>query len=99
MSITVTKNEANEPPRNEITVAVDEGGVMTAVALYRNDSSGRVLVRQQPSAGFDSRTVHDYECPYGEAVTYDWTATFIDPNEYSASFTEDWSSYPTGWSG
>lgn len=99
MAISVTPEEDFEPPRNEITVAVPTGSVMTAVEIFRNDSSGRGLIRTQPSAGFDERTVYDYEAPYGEVVTYDWTATYVDPDEYTPSFTEDWSSYPTGWTG
>jgi hypothetical protein len=65
---------------------------MSAVAVYRNDSNGRTLLRTQPSAGFDSRTVTDYECPYEENVTYDWTATYSDPASASTVWNEAWSS-------
>lgn len=65
---------------------------MASVAVYRNDSAGRSLLRSQPAAGFDSRTVIDYECPYGEVVTYDWTVTYTDPSVYSTVWNELWAS-------
>lgn len=99
MTITVTPDVAFEPPRNEIEVAVPVGDVMTAVSVWRNDSSGRHLVREQPSAGFDSRLVYDYEMPYGVAVTYDWTATYFDPDDLTPTLSEPFSSWPGSWTG
>jgi hypothetical protein len=84
VTITAVADAAGTPPSVDVTVTSGVGTVMSSVALWRNDSSGRSLVRSQPSAGFDSRTVTDYECPYGESVTYDWEAT------YTSSFTSVW---------
>lgn len=88
MTITAVADAAGTPPSVDVTVEVTAGGVMSSVALWRNDSSGRSLVRTQPSAGFDSRTVTDYECPYDEAVTYDWTTTYS--GTFTTVFTETW---------
>lgn len=65
---------------------------MSSVSVWRNDSSGRSLVRSQPAAGFDSRTVLDYECPFEQNVTYDWEATYIDPTSLVTVFNETWAS-------
>jgi hypothetical protein len=99
VTITVTADVAFVPPRNEVEVSVPTGNVMTSVNVWRNDSSGRSLVRSQPSAGFDERTVFDYECPYGQNVTYDWAATYYDPDDSAPTFSEPWSSYPGSWAG
>lgn len=90
MTITVTAHPETTPPSCTIDVSVTAGHVMSAVAVYRNDQNGRTLLRTQPSAGFDSRTVTDYECPYEENVTYDWTATSSDPAAASTLFSEAW---------
>jgi hypothetical protein len=71
---------------------------MSAVSIWRNDHNGRTLLRTQPAAGFDSRTVTDYECPYEENVTYNWTATYSDPGDGPQTYDEQWASF-TGWSG
>lgn len=99
MTITVTADVAFAPPRNEVELSVPVGNVMTSVSLWRNDSSGRSLVRSQPSAGFESRTVFDYECPYGQTVTYDWAASYYDPALVSVTFSEPWSVFPGPWAG
>jgi sugar lactone lactonase YvrE len=90
VTITATGNSASTPPKVDIAVSVTPGSVMQSVAIYRNDSYGRTLVRTQPSSGFDSRTVTDYECPYGEAVTYDWASEYIAPA--TPLFAETWAS-------
>lgn len=99
MTITATADAAFSPPRVEIDVAVPVGDVMTAVNVWRNDSTGRSLIRAQPSAGFESRTVFDYECPYGQNVTYDWTATYYDPDDNATTFSEAWTTFPGSWTG
>lgn len=99
MTITVTADAAFSPPRNEIAVSVPTGNVMTSVSVWRNDSFGRSLVRSQPSAGFESRTVYDYECPYGQNVTYDWAAEYYDPLDVTTTFSEPFSSWPGAWTG
>jgi len=99
MTISVTTEPAFAPPRMRVDVGVDAGDVMTSVALWRTDSTGRSLVRTQPSAGFDSRTVYDYECPYGQNVTYDWEASYYDPALSGTTFSEPWSSFPGSWTG
>lgn len=77
MTIAVLPKPNAVPPTNEITVSVPVGGVMQSVEVWRNDHNGKTDIRQQPSAGFDSRIVEDYECPFGESVTYGWTTNYI----------------------
>jgi hypothetical protein len=92
VTISVTPHPETSPPSCTVTVSVPTGNVMSAVAVYRNDHNGRTLLRTQPTAGFDSRTVTDIECPYEENVTYDWTATYSDPASASTVFNETWAS-------
>lgn len=92
MTISVTPNPSATPPSCTVAVSITAGFVMSSVAVYRNDHNGRTLLRSQPAAGFDSRTVTDYECPYEENVTYDWTTTYTDPSAYSTLFNETWAS-------
>jgi len=99
VTISVTADAAFAPPRNQIDVSVPAGNVMTSVNVWRNDSFGRTLVRSQPSAGFESRTVYDYECPYGQNVTYDWAAEYYDPTDVTTTFSEPFSSWPGSWTG
>lgn len=98
MTITVTPEPLNAPPRNVVEVAVPAGSVMSSVAVWRNDLNGRTLLRSQPSAGFDSRTVYDYESPYGIPVTYDWIGQYTDPTAYTTVWNETWASV-AAWSG
>lgn len=79
-------------------MALPVGSVMSAVSVWRNDSKGRSLLRDQPGAGFDEQTVYDYECPYGEPVAYDWTTTYTDPADYVTVFNETWVS-DAAWTG
>lgn len=97
MTIAVTSHPETTPPSCEVDLTLPVGSVMQAVAVYRNDSNGRTLLRSQPSAGFDSRTVVDYECPYEENVTYDWETTYTDPAFFTTLFNSTWASL-TGWS-
>jgi hypothetical protein len=90
VTITAVADAGGTPPSVDVTVTSGVGTVMSSVALWRNDSGGRTLVRSQPSAGFDSRVVTDYECPYGESVTYDWEATYI--SSFTSVWDETWAS-------
>lgn len=90
MTITVTPEPLNAPPRNVVEVSVPAGSVMSSVAVWRNDLNGRTLLRSQPAAGFDSRTVFDYESPYGTSVTYDWAALYTDPTAFVTVLNETW---------
>lgn len=99
MTITATADAAYAPPRVEVDVAVPASNIMTAVNVWRNDSMGRSLVRSQPVPGFESRTVFDYECPYEQNVTYDWTASYYDPALNATTYSEPWTVFPGSWTG
>lgn len=90
MTITVATDITTTPPRNTVTVNSGAGTVMSSVSLWRNDASGQTLLRTQPSAGFASQFVFDYECPYGVATTYGWTANYGTPS--TVIFDEVWTS-------
>lgn len=96
MTITVTPQPLNAPPRSLIQVAVPAGGIMQSVAIYRTDGGVRALIRQQPTAGFDSRSAFDYEAPFGVPLTYDWTTTYVDPSQIPQVWTEAWANL-TAW--
>lgn len=102
MTITATPLPLNTPPKVTVAVSVPAGSVMSSVSVWRNDVTGRNLLRTQPSAGFDSRTIDDYESPYGVAVTYGWTADYVAPG--AVVFAETWASLAAwtttgaGWS-
>jgi hypothetical protein len=90
VTITATPVPAGTPPRVDIAIAVPVGSVMQSVSLYRLDAAGSTLVRSQPSAGFDSRSVSDYECPYGVATAYQWTTTYVNPAAITQLWQETW---------
>lgn len=90
MSITVTPDLSSTPPRNTITVSSGVGSVMQTVSLKRTDHDGTALVRTQPVAGFESRTIDDFFMPYEEGVTYSWDATYLAPA--TNVFAETWAS-------
>ncbi|WP_213816221.1 hypothetical protein [Glaciihabitans sp. dw_435] len=84
MTITVTADPTNAPPRTRIVVATPAGSVMSTLSVWRNVDGEQIPLREQPQAGFDSRPVDDFECPYGVPVTYGWSAT------YSTAVTDLW---------
>jgi len=92
VTISVTANAAFSPPRNEITVSVPVGKVMSSVQVWRIVNGVRTNLRVQPSPGFDSRVAYDYEAPYGASVTYGWTSNYTDPAGYTTVFNETWAS-------
>jgi len=96
VTISVVADDSFSPPRCEVTVESPVSSVMQSVSVWRNDSSGRVLLRSQPSAGFDSRAVFDYECPFDELVTYDWAASYT--GSLSTLFSSAWAD-TSGWTG
>lgn len=71
---------------------------MSSVSVWRLQDGVRTDLRTQPSAGFDTRTVYDYECPYGVDVSYGWTADYTDPSAYTTLFNETWASV-AAWTG
>lgn len=99
MTITATAQPLDSPPSVQLQVSVPAGNVMTSVQLWRNDGTGRHLVRSQPSAGFESRTITDYECPYEAPVTYEWAAEYYDQADLVPTFSEPFSSWPGSWTG
>jgi len=99
VTITATAQPLDAPPSVLVDVAVPADNVMTAVEVWRNDSTGRSLVRKQPAAGFESRSVIDYECPYEVGVSYDWAATYYDPADNATTFSEPFTSWPGSWTG
>jgi hypothetical protein len=99
MTIAVAAEPGFAPPRVAIDLSLPEGSVMESVSVWRNDPSGRTDIRQQPSPGFDTRQVFDYECPYGVPVSYGWEASYADGSNVITTFSDDYSTYPTGWTG
>lgn len=98
MTIAVEAEPLAVPPRVVVDVAAPAGSVMQSLAVYRTDSGSRTLLRSQPSAGFDSRTIHDYEAPYGVPLLYSWETVYSDPSLYETVFSEPWASL-AAWSG
>lgn len=92
MTIIAATDAAYAPPRNGVTLSVPSGAIMDTVSVWRNQAGVRTNLRSQPSAGFTSRTVYDYECPYGVTVSYGWAATYIDSSVVSTVWTEPWAS-------
>jgi hypothetical protein len=85
-SITAVVNESFAPPRVELTLTVPAGTTMSQVSVWRDDFTGRNLLRSQPLTGFDTRLVFDFEAPFGVPVVYGWTVTYVGAS--SATVTE-----------
>ena len=92
MTITATADPLYTPPRVEIELELDPGAVMQSVTVYRVAGASRTPIREQPSAGFDSRTVYDYEAPYETSLGYEWETTYIDPLSVTELWAETWAS-------
>lgn len=90
MTITATPDAAFVPPRVTVQMELPPNSVMETVELYRRQGGTRELVRSQPVAGFDQRTVYDYECPYEVPVTYEWATQFLDGTTFSTLLNETW---------
>lgn len=90
MTITVTPDDSYSPPRVAIEVAVEAGGSMQVVAVYRTADGVRELINPQPSTGLDERLVYDYWAPYEVPITYDWECTYIGPDAITTILAETW---------
>ena len=74
MSVTVALTAGPEPGI-DVTVTATGGGTMTAITLWRLVGSTVVKTRLQPAPGASSRTITDYELPWGVPVSYKATVT------------------------
>lgn len=90
MTITATPVPGATPPRIDVGLSVTAGSVMQSVSLWRVAEGKRELVRAQPSPGFDSRVVNDYEAPYGVPVSYEWTTEYLDSSQIVQLWSEPW---------
>lgn len=101
MTLTVTPQPGNAPPRNQITIATPDGSAMTAVSLNRTANGTTTPVRVQPAPGPSPITAFDYEVPKGTNVVYTATVTHGTTTEtYTASGvtltpTAAWATHPT----
>ena len=92
MTINVTPEPLFAPPRNTVALSVPSGAIMDSVSVWRSLAGVRTPLRAQPAAGFTSRTVYDYEPPYGVPVTYGWSSEYIDSSVVTQLWTELWAS-------
>jgi len=98
MTVTVVALPLTTPPSMQVTCAVTTGNVMKTAALYRIDSGVPVLVRSQPSTGFDTRVVSDFEAPYGASTVYEFVSDYFDPAAITTVWAETWVDL-TAWTG
>lgn len=94
MTIAVTPHAETSPPSNAIALSLPVGSITSEVSLWRDDPTGRTYI--DVAAGFDSRTVTDYFCPYGVQAVYGWETTYFDPTAGSTLFYETWPNV-TSW--
>jgi len=80
MTVTVVADPLFVPPRIQVTVTVPSGNIMANPVLSRIVNGVAEQVREQPSAGFDTRTISDYEMPYDVPVTYEFTTDYSTPS-------------------
>lgn len=90
MTITATPDATYHPPRVAVAMTLPPGSVMETVELWRKQGGTRELVRTQPVAGFDQRTVYDYEAPFEVPVSYEWQSKHLDGSSFTTAFTETW---------
>lgn len=93
----MTPDEMFEPPRNLVEVAVPSGALMESVSVWRVQNGVRVPLRSQPSAGFESRAVYDYEAEFGVPAVYGWESRYVDSSVVTEVWSEDWSDL-SAWS-
>lgn len=92
MSIVVTPQPDNVPPRVRIDIDSDDPTKpFTSLAVYRD---GKPL-REQPYVGGSEAVVFDYEAPFGVSVTYSVTGEIS--SSPTSVYTTAWASL-TGWS-
>lgn len=92
MTLTVTPEPANLPPRVRIDLELDPGESIIDVVLTRNGTQ----VRQQPYPGGPATTTFDYEAPFGQPVLYEVSGTYLPTS--SPDWTEAWASL-AAWTG
>lgn len=91
--VSAVANASFSPPRNEITLSVTTGDVMKNPAVSRIINGVAQLIRQQPSAGLDTRTVYDYEAPRDVPCTYEFVTDYLNPSGTGAAvWDETWTS-------
>lgn len=90
MTITVTPQPTNSPPRVRIDLSTDDPAKsFTTLTLYR----GGKKLRSQPYVGAGAAVVFDYEAPFGVAADYSGLGSTAT---YSVLRDETWSSL-SGW--
>lgn len=95
MTITVTPQPANSPPRFQITIASPNGEVFTAISLNRTQNGNTVPVRVQPAPGPSPVVVYDYEAAWEAGTVYTATVTRAGITEtYTAASATLTSSFP-----
>jgi hypothetical protein len=94
--VTVSSQPANMPPRNEVSMAINAGDVMSTATLTRIVGGISAPTRTQPSTGFDTQVVEDYETPYGVPVTYEFVSDYINPAAVTTVWDEVWANL-TAW--
>lgn len=75
MTIAVTAQPGNVPPRYQITITSPDGSPFTAMTLYRTANGSTTAVRVQPVPGPSPVVVWDYEAPWEVGVVYSATVT------------------------
>lgn len=90
MSIIVTPQPNNVPPRVRIDISTDDVNKPFTTLMVLRD--GRP-VREQPFVGSSSVVVFDYEAPFGASLTYSFTGKVAT---LSTVYSEAWSSL-SGW--
>ncbi len=90
--VTVSVQPSFAPPRNEVAMAINAGDTMSTASLTRIQGGLSVLTRTQPSTGFDTRVVEDYECAYGQTAQYRFISDYIDTSQAVTLWDEVWAS-------
>jgi hypothetical protein len=86
VTITVTAQPLNSPPRFQIQIATPSGQAITAVSLVRSANGSTVATRVQPNPGPSPQVLFDYEAPWETNVVYTATVTYGGTTEsYTAA--------------
>lgn len=87
MTFTATGEPANEPPRVKLDLDTSvSGATFNEITVLRDGTA----IRLQPPSGAQTSTTYDYEMPFGVAVEYAATGTYLP--FVAPEFTESWAS-------
>jgi hypothetical protein len=92
MTFTATGEPSNIPPRILLELETDVAGATFNTLTVSRDGTP---IRLQPPTGTEATETYDYEMPFGTAVQYTASGSYLP--FVAPEWTENWAAYPGSW--